>query len=356
MAVTDTDGDGVDELWVGAPGAEGDAGAVYRFPLDATTGDGFTRRMVGASIADRFGEVLAPCGDVDGDGLRDLGVSAPRFSAPDPDLWATPSAVPDLAGGVFLVRSSLLAAAPDGRPWELGPAWWGAAAGDGVATARCDADLTGDDLADLVIGAPFAGDGDAGRVFLRDASRLLSGPLTDADPWTLVPTAAEAGWFGMALTTAWFDGPELVVGAPGFDGGRGRVLVYADLDASPGLAKPSASFTNPRGLPDHFGRELTAADLDGDGTDDLVVGAPDWRERRGQGDARTRYDAGHLWVWDGVDRVRWTLDEAGIPADIEVRGTQPFLRIGRAVHAADLDGDGRAELLLPARAPEPVAR
>ena len=45
-------------------------------------------------------------------------------------------------------------------------------------------------------------------------------------------------------------------------------------------------------MPDHFGRVLYRAELDGDGHDDLLVGAPDYRLSRGGG-----YDVGRLWFW-----------------------------------------------------------
>lgn len=355
VAVVDSDGDGLDEVWVGAPGHDGDRGAVYRFPTDAVDGDGWDLRLAGLTIADRFGERLFSCGDTDGDGADDVAIGAPLFSAPDRTAWDVD--VPDVAGALFLL-------APHGLTGDqpvLGNAvaWWGSAAGDGVGRAvLCDTDWTGDGLPDVLLGAPYAGPSDAGRVYLRGqgAGRTTSGPLQDGDPWTLVPGDDDAGWFGATLGRARFEQVELLVGAPGHDGGAGRVVLYGGLQPDPGIAKPVVGFDNPRGLPDHFGRSVLGTDLDGDGLDELVVGAPDWSEQRGGGEARTRYDTGRAWVWSGADRFRWSLAEDAFPTIAEIRGSQAFLRIGRSLTSADPDGDARWDLLQPVRAPDPDER
>jgi hypothetical protein len=361
VAVADTDGDGDLELWVGAPGADGGRGAIHRFPdIDALGVPDL--RITGQIPADAVGSRIMACEDVTGDGHADLAISATSWSAPTD--W--PEDVPDLAGGVWLWRSEQLRAIdredPPALPWDLGPTWWGEANGDAVGRALvCDADLTGDGLADLAIGAPFAGPSDPGRVYIRTASEgLESGVLTDADPWTLVPGPDTEGWFGSALVTRTavqqiVDDTvivDLVVGAAGYDRGRGRVAVFRDR--LPVGSVEDAWFTNPRDEPDHFGRGLAAGDLDGDGLEELFIGAPEWRERRGTGDARTRYDTGRAWIWEGSGRFRWTTEGFEPPSDFEIRGSQPFLAIGVGAQFVDLTGDGFDELVQPIRAPDPT--
>jgi hypothetical protein len=82
----DSDGDGVDELWIGAPllhDAQGVAtGGVLRFdgPLAAGvygSGDA-DAAVMGAVVGGSFGASLALLGDVDGDGVDELAVGAPR--------------------------------------------------------------------------------------------------------------------------------------------------------------------------------------------------------------------------------------------------------------------------------------
>ncbi len=371
VATADTDADGIVELWVGSPGAEGGRGAVHRFPdvdaLSPTSTPDLTVRS--QTPADAFGTRVHACEDLTGDGQADLVVTAPSWS-PTAD-WRDAHeggdpVVPPLAGTVWMWPSEELraTAAETATPWELGVTWWGAAAGDAFGRAlTCDDDLTGDGLADLAIGAPFAGPDDEGRVYIRTATEgFESGSPTDEDAWTLAPGPEVAGWFGSALATRTADPAivtddtvliDLVVGAAGFDGGRGRVAVFRDLMPTDNVEQ--AWFTNPRDEPDHFGRGLAAGDLDGDGLEELLIGAPEWRERRGSGDVRTRYDTGRAWIWEGAGRFRWTTEGFEPPSDYEIRGTQPFLAIGVGAHLVDLDGDGSAELLQPVRAPDPSA-
>jgi len=374
IAVLDTDGDGRSELWVGAPGYEGGLGAIYRFP-DASTliPDGWDLRLVSGTSADALGTLLAPCGDVTGDGRPDLVVTAPWFAEPnDVGTWEPlpaaadgSSGLPQNSGAVWLLRSESISGVPEPtHPWELGPTWWGSKSGDAAGRAIvCDRDLTGDGLADIAIGAPFAASNDAGRVYIRGVDAGLDpGPLLDSDPYALSPRSSISGWFGSALATRRDpDGDELVISSAGWGLGRGRVALFPlPLRPDAPSPPPEAWFTGPRDEPDHFGQTVTTGDFDGDGASELLVGAPQWRELRGAAEARTRYGTGHAWIWDSANRFRWAAEaniDDEVSPDHELRGNQPFLGIGRSVMFVDLDSDGVEETLLqPVRAPDPGER
>ncbi|MCB9690765.1 MAG: FG-GAP repeat protein [Alphaproteobacteria bacterium] len=356
VAWADTDGDGEPELWVGAPDADGGRGIVYRFPPGTTDPAGYDLRIVGGMPADGFGTALVACGDVTGDGLQDLLATSPRFAEPTDPSWTRPGdvGVPRLAGAVVLLASERLATGRQ-APWDVGPVWWGpeAAAGAGYAMA-CGSDLTGDGSADVAIGAPFVGSDDTGVVFVQPGGlrEAPGGMLTEEESWTVLPRETERGRFGASLATV--DGA-LVVGAPAWSGGQGAVVVYDDVPRFPGTAVPVARFTNPRAEPEHFGKHVAVGDLDADGLWDLWVGAPDRRAIDATNDARSRYDIGWGWVWWGSGREGWSAVPAPA-ADAELGGRQPFERVGRATVLRDLDGDGRAEVLDPVRAPDPGTR
>lgn len=338
VAFVDTDGDGRDELWVGAPDADDGRGAVYGYELGELDADAFTTRRTGNTPDDGVGTTLHACRDLDGDGRDEVLTTAPRLA----DVGGEPIA--RLAGAVIRLAPGLSEGAV---PLDSDTAWWGDEAGAGVGwSVDCHNDVTADGRTDVVIGSPFAGTDDNGLVFVRPGgTELQGGPLMRTDPWTLIPPDDGPLRFGAAVGTA---GSTVVVGAPHASSGGGRVYVYDEPSQFPGLAQPTVRLDNPTDQPDHFGSHLALGDLDGDGLSDLVVGAPDRRQVDTVNDARTEYDVGALWLWTGSDRATWT---SRAPDAI---GTHAFQRVGRSPVFADLDGDGAHDLLLPVRAPEPA--
>jgi hypothetical protein len=91
---------------------------------------------------------------------------------------------------------------------------------------------------------------------------------------------------------------------------------------------------------DHLGTTVACADLDGDTMDDLVVGAPD----ANGGSGRVFAVFGKL-SFEQVTTI--TLTPTG-GAPLEWTTPVPGAQLGAALHAADLDGDGKAELLVSA--------
>lgn len=88
----DLDGDGVEDLAVGAPGDDGggsDRGAVWILFLRELFGpvksavkiDGTTPGMIGLADGSAFGSAVAYLGDLSGDGLPELAVGAPAVAA-----------------------------------------------------------------------------------------------------------------------------------------------------------------------------------------------------------------------------------------------------------------------------------
>jgi hypothetical protein len=337
--------------WVGNPEAHLATGAVYRYPPGATDPD---LEIQGASPGDRFGERLWTCGDLDGDGIGEILVAAPWFAPPPGFPLADPTVVPPLAGAATLLLSTELAADPDRPLWELGRLWWGAGSGDALASgATCERDLDGDAIPDVALGAPYEGAGDDGAIYLVSGATLpASGPIDAMAPARLPGTRAvvgaegpqseserRGGWVGLDLATIANRTGQvlLVVGAPGWHDGAGAVWL---VDAVGPLQVVARFEADAAAAGNHVGRFVAHGDTDGDGREDLLIGAPDWKE------GRNGYDAGRAFAlyggpaWSGV---------IPLAADTTWTATQPFARVGRGLSAADLDGDGADELLLPTR-------
>ncbi len=301
------------------------------------------RTLKGTTQGDRLGQQMRLCPDRGGDGLPELLVSAP---------WMQPNAaltedLPALAGVVFLIDSENLAASPGAG--EVSPvldvaiAWWGASVGDSLGVGLdCSNDLDGDGQFDILLGAPQA-NGSAGSVYvLASSDGFRSGPIDERARLQLDGKNAET--FGTSVVT--FErpeGPQVLIGAPGFEAGRGAAVWLDARDfATADALRARSRFESDRTNADHFGRTVAVAELDGDGLPDLLIGGPD--RRVGQ-----LYDVGHLAIFLGSR----TLDvlTAGGDADLSITDDQGFRRVGRRVVVHDVDGDGIDELLLPTRSP-----
>ncbi len=356
--VPDFDGDGTADLVVGAPtfnasiSSRQDGAAYFLSGL----GEGFTGRswadnarlrVVGENVGGRLGSRVTSCGDVDGDGLSDWLTAA---------TWDQSGA--DLGGLVVVALSDRL---PDLDEQVLagavGPTWTGSIIGEKAGQAiACGQDLDGDGTTDLLIGAPFADNDDGneavGRVYFIQGSQTLdSGSLSSRADRILEETQDQA-WFGWSIATGDLNGdlsPEVIVGAPGADDGAGRVQIWdgADFIAGETSARLTISGENPG---DGFGRSVTAADLNGDGIDELIIGAPFTNPT----DEDSAYDSGTLYVFFSADDYAgWSLTMSGSDASVQVSEPQQYLRTGQLVRSGDVDQDGRMDLAILHRAEPP---
>ncbi|MCK6524904.1 hypothetical protein L6R49_26165, partial [Myxococcota bacterium] len=275
MLVVDLDGDGLDELVLGEPRSDSagkDAGAVYVLAHDAYGGTVSVTKTADATLT---GD---PASDAQaGDGLAAADVDGDGYN----DLWiGSPG---DDVGGLNAGAIALWSGGVSLASGSLvgAPTLAGAAAGDKLGHALSAGDVDGDGLGDLLAGSSTS---------------------------DLAATDAGAAW--------------LVLGG----GHSGRV----DIDAA-----AVAQLTGVTAL-DYLGAAVLLLDLDGDGLDDLALGAP--RQDSGASNAGATY-----LFYDGSSVVG---ARSASTADARVLGDASAALLGTALASGDLDSDGVEDLLI----------
>ncbi len=223
-------------------------------------------------------------------------------------------------------------------------------------------DLNGDGIAELVVAAPGqengnkAANADSGRIYIDLGSATGGGSLKLGDQATEWTISGKRGGdlAGAAMTTiASLNGdalPDLVVGTPGFDGPAGADTGGASVlwgSAAPfattlGTLGTAGYSINGAAAGDRAGATLAAvADLNGDGRAEILLGAP--------GNDLGGAEAGAAYLLYGKATTS-TVNLANLGAGgFRIRGEAAGDGLGAAVGTvADLNGDGRAELLLGA--------
>ncbi len=332
----DINGDGIDDLLIGAEGAASGKGVVYVVfgsatitSLDVTTmtaGQGAT--ITGAAVGDLTGRAIAGVGDVNGDLHADIAIGSPGHSA-------GAGGVDILFGGAASFTSVDLASLST-RGVHISGA--GTASGSSLAGG----DVNGDGRADVVIGSPSGAGSNATVIYGQtamtdiDASTLTSGQgFTIGSDETLGITAVGAGDMNG-------DGfADVVIVHPGFDWGVSIVRGAATNASIAHLATASRATVLRIVAPnDTLGGDMALFDSNSDGRKDLLIGAhADQNNGDGSGSAYIVKGAAVLADVDlSVLDPRWT----------RVDGDNPDAFAGDAVAAGDVDGDGIADPIVGA--------
>ncbi len=307
---------------IGAPATDGGPDAAQAGAVQVL-GDETVEAVAyaGDSAQGRLGGVVAACADIDGDGVAEVAAAA---------LWEA-----DLAGRVYVGSadgSAELAVVEGVRPNER----FGAA-------IECAYDRFSDGGSDLLVGAPFGVSADGttlgGYVAAFDAAAVAAG----SPQFTLGSRTGDVDGFGSALASCRLRSTglrDLVVGAPLANGGAGAAYVYFGGTGLSAASFPAVTLPG-EGTDARFGAHLGCGDLDGDGLDELFVGAP------GLDSAAGNHDVGALYVYRGLGTSSGTFTTTA--AHHVFTADRAFLRTGERFVVGDLDADGKAEVVLLVR-------
>ncbi|MBN1900887.1 FG-GAP repeat protein [Candidatus Sumerlaeota bacterium] len=321
-AAGDVNGDGYDDIIVGAPHygeSESKKGRIYVY-FGSGCGLSYNPYWMGeGNDSTRLGISVSGAGDVNGDGYDDIIAGADWYANGEQN-----------EGGIFAWYGSAEGLGPQG---SLNNADWKTESNKESAvfglSVSCAGDINGDGFDDVIAGANRYGNDQAyeGRAYVYRGSQ---NGLVSIPAW--VGEGNQTGsYFGISVGTVkdinkdGFD--DIIVGAIGYDG-KGAAFIYqGSATGVSGEAHWQAVNIRATGI---FGIDVgTAGDVNGDGTPDVMI-------------SDTTYENGENM--EGAVFVYY-----GPCADWIVEGDQALAQMGDSVSTAgDINGDGFFDVIIGA--------
>ena len=313
-------------------------------------GSGF--KILAADADDQLGRDIAAAGDINGDGIGDLIISA-RDASP---FGRTNAGAAYVVFGSASTSDVDLANLPLSRGFRIA----GAGSFRGASAVTGVGDVNDDGFDDVAVGSPYA------EPLGRTGAGIINVIFGRASPTNLDLASLPTG-SGFEIDGQAFDGAggSIADGDINGDGWSDIILgvrssagkVWAVYGSAAPTAVDLASVDPARGFSiggfgsnSSFGSSVASGDIDGDGFDDIVAGSPGWNPGN-----NVEYNVGAVYVVRGAtsnSSIANVLQGDGLRT-FRIRGEARGQEVGSSVATGDWSGDGRADILIGGPMAEP---